>query len=254
MPTWRFIPELVAPGAVQMAADAWLLDQLIAGQNAPTLRFYRWQPIAISLGYHQKQWPDDEWRSLTWQGQPVDLVRRPSGGRAVIHQGDLTYAITMPIQGNRQESYRQICDALIAAWKRLGVSLNYGTAGRGYRDQASCFSLATAADLVTPTGYKLIGSAQLRRDHCLLQHGSIRLWPDLDFYGQVFGTASQNTAKPLVVIPEAVDEAWVQRLAKLTAEELGRSLNVSWEERPLSKQEWGQIEERRSQFLIPQCF
>jgi len=235
-----------------MAVDAWLLDQLIARQKVPTLRFYRWQPIAISLGHHQKKWPD-EWRSLTWQGQPIDVVRRPSGGRAVIHQGDLTYAITMPIQGNRQDSYRQICDALIAAWKRLGVSLDYGIAGRGYRDQASCFSLATAADLVAPNRYKLMGSAQLRRDHYLLQHGSIRLWPDLDFYAQVFGADSQNTAKPPEVIPEAPDDTWIKQLSMMMAEELGRSLNVSFDALSISEQEWGQIEEWRSQFLIPQC-
>ena len=106
---------------------------------------------------------------------------------------------------------------------------------------------------MTLTGYKLIGSAQLRRDHFLLQHGSIRLWPDLDFYARVFGAAAQNTAKPPAVIPEAVDEARVQRLAKLIGEELERSLNVSLAERPLSEQEWEQIEERRSQFLTPQC-
>lgn len=252
MSTWRLMPELVAPGAIQMATDAWLLDQLIAGKNAPTLRFYRWQPIAISLGYHQKQWPQ-AWRSLTWRGYPIDIVRRPSGGRAVIHQGDLTYAITMPLQGNRQDSYRQICDALIVAWQRLDVSLDYGIAGRGYRDQASCFSLATTADLVTPAGYKLIGSAQLRRDHCLLQHGSIRLWPDLDFYAQVFG-GNQNTAKPPEVIPEAEDNAWVRRLSSVIVEELGRSLKITFEERPLSEEEWESIAERRSQFLIPQCF
>lgn len=234
-----------------MAIDAWLLDQLIAGQQAPTLRFYRWQPIAISLGYHQKRWPKG-WRSLTWQGKSVDLVRRPSGGRAVIHQGDLTYAIIMPIQGHRQDLYRQICDALIAAWQRLGVALDYGTAGRGYRDQASCFSLATAADLVTPTGYKLIGSAQLRREHCLLQHGAIRLWPCLDLYAQVFGAEAQNTAKPPDVIPEAPDNAWVQRLSRVMAAELERSLNATFAACPLNEPEWAEIETRRSQFLIPE--
>ncbi|MEO1299948.1 MAG: lipoate--protein ligase family protein, partial [Cyanobacteria bacterium J06636_16] len=78
-----------------MAVDTWLLDQLIAGQQPPTLRFYRWRPAAISLGYHQKRWPAT-WRALSWQDQPVDLVKRPTGGRAVLHQGDLTYAIALP--------------------------------------------------------------------------------------------------------------------------------------------------------------
>lgn len=245
---WRFIPPLTAPGATQMAIDAWLLDQLITGNQPPTLRFYRWQPIAISLGYHQKQWPP-HWRSLTWQGHPVELVRRPSGGRAVIHQGDLTYALTLPMQGNRQDLYRQICDALIAAWQRLGVALSYGTAGRGYRDQANCFALATAADLVTDAGYKLIGSAQLRRDRYLLQHGSMRLWPNAELSTQVFGQQSQTRMKPPEVIPEAPDEEWMQHLMMLMREELSKALGATFAEQPLARQEQDSIAARRSQFV-----
>ncbi len=75
-----------------MAIDAWLLEQHDLGKHPPTLRFYTWEPAAISLGYHQRRWPQ-YWQGLTGQGQPLDMVRRPSGGRAVLHQGDLTYAV-----------------------------------------------------------------------------------------------------------------------------------------------------------------
>ena len=85
---WRLIPLLSASGRVQMAIDKWLLEKHLAGKNPPTLRFYTWVPAAISLGYHQQRWPDF-WQQLSWEGKPLELVRRPSGGRAVLHQGDL---------------------------------------------------------------------------------------------------------------------------------------------------------------------
>mgnify|MGYP001796366902 FL=1 len=233
-----------------MALDTLLLEQLIAGQQAPTLRFYRWHPTAVSLGYHQKDWPQ-RCRSLSFHGQAVDLVRRPSGGRAVIHQGDFTYAIALPMTGSRESAYRQICDALIAAWQQFGVALDYGAAGRGYRHQANCFALATAADLITPRGYNLIGSAQLRRDRCHLQHGSMRLWPNADLSAQVFEATPSSSAPPPAAIPPTVDEGWLTQLSATIVEELARSLNVSFVTQSLSPEEQAQVAAKASQFTIP---
>lgn len=185
---WRFIPLLEAPGWVQMAIDAWLFEQHSQGLHPPTLRFYTWQPVAISLGYHQRQYPP-HWQNLIWQGNSVDLVRRPTGGRAVLHQGDLTYSVVMSgLPPNRMQSYQKICEFLIGGWRSLGVELHYGHAGRGYIHNPNCFGTATAADLVTAEGKKLIGSAQLRRGSTVLQHGSMQLNPDPDLFQHVFGT------------------------------------------------------------------
>ncbi|MFB6276784.1 MAG: lipoate--protein ligase family protein [Halothece sp.] len=168
-----------------MAIDAWLLHQRQQGKLPPTLRFYRWQPPAISLGYHQKRFPQ-HWQQLAETGT-LDLVRRPTGGRAVLHQGDLTYAVVLSgVTGKRLAVYESICQFLIAGWERLGISLSYGRQGRGYREVANCFQAATGADLVTSTGAKLIGSAQLRRGETVLQHGSMQLHPDPDLFQQVF--------------------------------------------------------------------
>lgn len=167
---------------------------------SPLLRFYRWQPLAISLGYHQRTWPD-EWRSLTWRGAAVELVRRPTGGRAVLHQGDLCYSLIVKgLQGQRRQIYAHLCEFLRVGWRQLGVDLNFGDAQRGYIHHPSCFSTATAADLVTPTGYKLIGSAQLRHGQTILQQGSIRLDPDPGIFAQVFG--DRITPPPLSVTVE----------------------------------------------------
>jgi lipoate---protein ligase len=185
---WRLIPPLEAAGSVQMAIDAWLLEQHRQGALPPTLRFYTWSPAAISLGYHQRQIPD-HWQHLQWQGQPLDLVRRATGGRAVLHQGDLTYAlITSGWTGHRLQVYQSLCEFLIVGWRSLGIDLHFGQAGHGYIHNPNCFGTATGADLVMADGTKLIGSAQLYRDRAILQQGSMPLHMDADLFRQVFGS------------------------------------------------------------------
>ncbi len=179
-----------------MAVDRWLLEQHRQGRESSVLRFYTWSPPAISLGYHQRRWPE-HWRQLTWRERPVDIVRRPTGGRAVLHQGELTYAIiTSGLGGSRTEVYQSLCQFLMEGWRSLGVNLFYGAAGRGYIHNPNCFDSATAADLVTANGVKLIGSAQFRKDNAILQHGSIRLTPDLCLYQKAFGTVLQPVNLP----------------------------------------------------------
>lgn len=169
-----------------MAIDHWLLEQHRLGKHPSTLRFYTWEPTAISLGYHQRRWPEF-WQALTWQGKPLEMVRRPSGGRAVLHQGDLTYAvITSGLPQRRILAYQQICQFLIEGWRSLGFELDYGVAQRSDRHNPNCFATATGADLVLPNGSKLIGSAQLRRDQALLQQGSMAINVDPTLYQQVF--------------------------------------------------------------------
>ncbi len=191
---WRLIEPIEAPGAMQMTIDRWMLAEYLA-TGRPILRFYRWRPAALSLGYHQRDWPE-RWGQLTWQGEPIELVRRPSGGRAVLHQGDLTYAIVGPgslgaesgaAVVSRSASYRNVCRFLMEGWRSLGVELRFGDAGRGYIHNPNCFGTATAADLVMADGTKLIGSAQLWRRGAVLQHGSMRLAQDGGLYSQVFG-------------------------------------------------------------------
>ncbi len=215
---WRLIPPIVASGRMQMAIDRWLFEQHSEGVHPPTLRFYTWSPVAISLGYHQRRYPD-HWRSLTWQGAPIDIVRRPSGGRAVLHQGDLTYAvITSGAMGNRLQTYESICQFLIDGWRSLRVSLAFGQSRRGYIHNPNCFGTATAADLVLANGSKLIGSAQVWRSQTVLQHGSIRLEPDLGLFEQVFGASDGFNLRaelPEQWLAEAAAKGTTQRLAHL---------------------------------------
>lgn len=231
---WRLIPLLEAGGNVQMAIDHWLLEQHQSGKHPPTLRFYTWSPPAISLGYHQRQYPE-YWQHLTWQGQKLDLVRRPSGGRAVLHQGDLTYAVvTSGLTGSRLQVYEKICEFLIQGWRSLDIELHYGTAGRGYIHNPNCFSTATSADLVLPDGAKLIGSAQLRRGGVILQHGSIRLQPDAELFAQVFGAKSFTT----IQLPQSLS---VEKIIAALIAAASNCFDMQIEVKPLSSSEWETI-------------
>lgn len=231
-PHWRFIPPLEASGNIQMALDRWLLRQHQLGLHPPTLRFYTWLPAAISLGYHQQRYPT-HWEQLHWRDKPIDLVRRPTGGRAVLHQGDLTYAVIVSgIAGSRIQVYQEICQFLIQGWRLLDVELHFGEAGRGYIHNPNCFGTATGADLVLPDGKKLIGSAQLHRNGTTLQHGSIRLNPDPDLFKQVFGITLEAIAS-FPYSKETIIEA-------LTAS-AQQCFNIHLTPQPLSQKEWQEI-------------
>ncbi len=231
---WRLIPPIEASGQIQMSIDRWLLQQHVLGQIPPTLRFYTWSKPTISLGYHQRHYPE-HWQSLVWQDSTVDIVKRPTGGRGVLHQGDLTYAfIGSGFVGKRVEVYQQICQFLIDGWRSIGVELGYGTAGTGYIHNPNCFGTATSADLVCVDGYKLIGSAQLIKSGAILQHGSMRLNPDLELFKQVFG---ETIPKPSRSIFQLTNTQIIDALTNAAQ----KHFQVKFETQPLSDREWSQI-------------
>lgn len=235
---WRLIPLLEASGKVQMAIDRWLLEQHKIGKQPPVLRFYTMASPTISLGYHQRRSPAF-WQQLIWQDLPVSLVRRPTGGRAVLHQGDLTYmVVTSGIAGRRLQAYQRICEFLIAGWRSLNLTLNYGIAGRNYIHNPNCFGIATGADLVCADGYKLIGSAQLRRSNAILQHGSMRLEPNLELFTKVFGDA---TPSPVSLVIKQQGEILVQTVIEALTKAATDCFGIQLIEQPLSAAEWQEI-------------
>ncbi len=236
--SWRLIPLLSASGSIQMAIDRWILEQHQGGKHPPVLRFYTWASPTISLGYHQRRWPAS-WQQLTWQETPVELVRRPTGGRAVLHQGDLTYmVVTSGLAGKRLETYQRICEFLIQGWRSLGISLHYGLAGREYAHNPNCFGTATGADLVCADGYKLIGSAQLQRGKAVLQHGSMRLEPDSQLFTKVFGEAAPPPVN--LAIPQR-GEVLIHTVADALTNAAANCFGVRFVKKPLSDEEWQAI-------------
>ncbi|MEB3829225.1 lipoate--protein ligase family protein [Phormidium sp. CCY1219] len=250
--SWRSIGLIRAPANIQMAIDYWLFEQHRAGKLPPVLRFYTWDPLAISLGYHQRRWPDG-WRQLSWHGQPIDLVRRPTGGRAVLHQGDLTYMVVMSELGanscaiaksSRLAAYETICQFLIEGWRSLGVELHYGRAGRGYAKTPNCFATATGADLVLPNGAKFIGSAQLKRGGAILQHGSILLNPSVELFSRVFDPQASQLIGGVHLLPDSLPRD-VSKLIEMAIASLlcaaSRCFEVEIHHQPLTREEWQHI-------------
>jgi lipoate---protein ligase len=231
---WRLIPPIEATGQIQMSIDRWLLEQHIFGNIPPTLRFYTWSQPTISLGYHQRHYPE-HWRALVWHERLIDLIKRPTGGRGVLHQGDLTYAlIGSGFVGKRVGIYQQICQFLIDGWRSIGVDLQYGHAGTGYIHNPNCFGTATSADLVCADGYKLIGSAQLIKSGAILQHGSMRLNPDLELFEKVFGESIDPPHQDILQLT-------MHQIIDVLTQAAQKYFQIEFHAEPLSDREWLQI-------------
>ena len=214
------LPELVLQGAWQMTIDYWLLKAVDSGVLGPVLRFYHWPWPCLSLGRHQRSYPN-RWNVLASQGH-LELVRRPSGGSAVLHGGGLTYALVLPITmvpgSTGAERYRFCCHWLQQVFNQLGHPLAYGQEPARLTN-SHCFDRATAADLVgTKDGDKRIGSAQRRSRHALLQHGEIVLRiPAPALWQQVFG---QVAPAGLPLLPSELDSLQ-PRLRQALMDQLG---------------------------------
>lgn len=223
-----------------MAIDAWMLDQLQRG-GRPCLRLYRWSRPTLSLGVHQQRL-EPHWPALVQAGR-MALVRRPTGGRAVLHGGDLTYALVhLPTSRHRLEAYRQACRWLQEAFDAWGQPLLLGRdTAAAAQQRSSCFASATAADLVHSNGSKRIGSAQLWRGPALLQHGSLLLQPRQHLWQQVFQQAPP--ALPPLDLPASALEQQLRRSAERAL--CGGPLQLE----PLSASEWQEIQARRVDYL-----
>jgi lipoate-protein ligase A len=183
MDTWRLIISPPARGAWNMAVDEAILEAAGRGDVPPTLRLYAWQPPCLSLG-HAQPFTDVDVPRLRQRGW--DLVRRPTGGRAILHTDELTYSVIAPVgeprlAGGVLESYHRLAQGLLAALRSLGLPVGMqahaGAAENGGANPV-CFEVPSIYE-ITVQGKKLVGSAQARRKQGVLQHGSLPLGGDL---------------------------------------------------------------------------
>lgn len=218
--TWRLIRSAPADGATNMAVDEEILRAVAAGQVPPTLRLYAWKPPCLSLGRGQPL-ADVDLQALRAAG--FDLVRRPTGGKAILHVDELTYSVVAPqaeprVAGGVVESYRRLSAGLMRGLERLGVKglvadrrpspPLVGGAGGGV-----CFEVPSDYES-TVGGRKLVGSAQMRAQSVVLQHGALPL------YGDIARICSLLTTCP--------DPAHVRARATTIEEALGRP--ITWNE------------------------
>jgi lipoate-protein ligase A len=194
---WRLIISQTRSGAENMALDEAILEAVIDGSAPPTFRLYAWNPPCLSLGYAQPI-TDVDHEHLQHQGW--DLVRRSTGGRAILHTDELTYAViakeTNPIlSGGVLESYRKLSQGLVHGLSLLGLSIEVQPdhpLPENERTNPVCFQVPSAYE-ITANGKKLIGSAQVRRRGGVLQHGSIPLSGDIARICQVLQFANEST-------------------------------------------------------------
>ena len=188
---WRYIDSGPASGAENMALDERLLDDMARRGGAPVLRFYSWDPPAVSLGRFQQEGTSVDRAACRARG--IDVVRRVTGGRAVLHYRELTYSIVSPADSalfpkDVIGSYRVIAEGLLAGLRLLGIPAEMATrAGNAVRpdgDHSACFATPSQYELVAG-GRKIIGSAQRRLPNAFLQHGSILLEYDAEMEAAV---------------------------------------------------------------------
>lgn len=182
---WRVIIHRAADGAANMAIDEAIAEHVASRLVPPTLRFYAWEPPCLSLGYAQPAAEVDfeRLRRLGW-----GVVRRPTGGRAILHTDELTYSVAVPaddprVAGGVVESYRRLAEGLLAGLSALGAAVRTEPVTEGADAPPAkgpvCFEVPSAYE-ITVDGRKLIGSAQTRRGgDVVLQHGALPLTGDL---------------------------------------------------------------------------
>ncbi len=174
---WTILLDEPRPGWLNMSIDSMLLDSA-QQHGARFLRLYRWNPWCLSFGRHEPA--TRRYDRARIEAQRLDLVRRPTGGRAVWHARELTYAVAAPLAdfGGLRQAYQAIHQMLAEALRLLGVPAELAATGRAPAPGAGpCFAAPVGGEVLVG-GRKVIGSAQLRQGEAFLQHGSLLLEDD----------------------------------------------------------------------------
>ncbi|KIL44376.1 lipoate--protein ligase family protein [Jeotgalibacillus soli] len=187
--TWRFIDSGYAAPAFNMALDEALLDWHSEGKIPPTIRFYGWDPATLSIGYFQRVEKEINMEEVKRLG--LGFVRRPTGGRGVLHEQELTYSVIVSEEHKDMpktvtEAYRVISEGILKGFHHLGLDAYFSIPRtdeekNSLKDPRSavCFDAPSWYELVVE-GRKVAGSAQTRQKGVILQHGSILLDIDED--------------------------------------------------------------------------
>lgn len=180
METWLFLDSGSAPGAENMALDELLLDRAARSGGAPVLRLYSFDPPAITIGFHQDPPLILDLDAVRADG--LECVRRITGGRALLHENEITYCVVAPagsalFEAGQAEAFRRISGAIASALREIGVAagVSRGREPAGPKGTAApCLSATTRHELAVG-GRKIAGNAQRRTAAAFLQHGSILL-------------------------------------------------------------------------------
>ncbi len=240
-----------------MAVDQAILEHTHRGESKPTLRLYSWNPPCLSLG-HAQPFKDVDVERLKSRGW--DVVRRVTGGRAILHTDELTYSVTGSadepvLAGGVLESYNRLSKALLHAVRALSLPVEvkeYESVGHASSvTNPVCFEVPSTYE-ITVNGKKLIGSAQARKKEGVLQHGSLPLTGDLTRIcdALVFENESaRNTAKDRLLARATtvetvigVETAW-ETAAQAFVRGFEAELGIQFERGEMSQSEIQRTEE-----------
>ena len=248
---FRLIRDKARTGAMNMAIDDLLFRQREEGnETSAVLRIFRWSPPALSLGFHQRY--DVACDEEFLRGRDIDIVRRPTGGKAVLHHEELTYSVTASIEHGYfkddalDRSYAKIALGLKRSLEILGLNPELEKRDRklNVSSPSPCFLVPTQKEILVG-GKKVIGSAQKRGLSAFLQHGSIPIRMDYELLAK----ATRNRAEDIESYREHFTSLG-EFLPSLTEDQLEEALKKGfeeafggqWTESPLSPEELSEAE------------
>lgn len=230
MSEWRLIEDGAMPSAYNMAMDEALA--LCAGDETPTLRLYTWDLPSVSLGCFQAI-KEIDMEYCASSGIPI--VRRPTGGRGILHGAELTYGFSAPTDsglfaGGLFDSYRLLGEAFLLAFRSLGIPCEGDERRRGGAPRTGVCFQSTSFGEIAVSGRKIIGSAQRRLKHSMLQQGSIPLDLDYEGMGRVFLKGSPDRASMAglrEIVPALTEGELRSAIVRAFEETFGKTLRVA---------------------------
>ena len=258
IPVWRLLITGARDAAWNMACDEALSESVHDGISAPVVRFFQWEPPALSFGYSQKV--DREVNLARVHADGIGIVRRVSGGRAVFHADEVTYSVICrqddPVaSGGITATYFRISEGLADGVRRCGLNATLahqadpGVSPRSTAATLPCFGSTARAEIVIG-GRKLVGSAQHRTRDLMLQHGSILTGPrhkDIVNWLHAEEAVRDRFRRVLDSSTTSMSEAgWRGNDAaaiEYMAEGMRATLNLEWDREPLSPTEQQRIDE-----------
>lgn len=257
--TWRLLNTGLQDGATNMAIDEAILEAVASGESPPTLRFYGWEPGCLSLGFAQA-WDEADFDACAERGW--DVVRRPTGGRAILHIDELTYSVCAPegeprVHGGVLESYQRLSDALAEGLALIG--LDPQRARPVYQDKgdpgAACFDGPSNYE-ITIGQRKLVGSAQMRKKGMVLQHGTLPLHGDItrivkglyyDLPGQRMAAAARLQYRATTLEASLAQRMDFAEVADYMRQGFERALDLTFVEGELMDEEQARVAELRAE-------
>lgn len=253
---WRLINSGPGGGAWNMAVDEAIFEACIRGEAPPTLRFYSWQPPAITLGHFQSA--ESALKLEACRARGLEVARRPTGGRAILHDKEITFSIIAPLAAlsstGVMDSYHRVAQGIIAGLSKLGVAaelVNSRAAAavssihkpRPDRPApAACFAVKARCDLITH-GRKIVGSAQVHRKECVLQQNSLPFVIEAEKW-QEFFQGTDNADHEAIGLWEALGkEVPLDKVVEALVAGFEQELKISYVASNLTEKEHARADE-----------